>query len=147
MSVYSGIRWALRGERTSSSPQLYRMRKGSDRVDISPEHGRRFLVPALPRPGSDTSWRDTPQSPVILQVLSGVLLVCLGVLLGATWTTQALQPRLRRQAEERRRLNAEWLAVRTARRKLGRCPRCGSLLTELEWYLAPAIVEDSADDD
>jgi hypothetical protein len=47
-----------------------------------------------------------------LQVLSGVLLVCLGLLLGMTWTIQALQARLRRQAEERRRLNEEWLAIR-----------------------------------
>jgi hypothetical protein len=52
-------------------------------------------------------------------VLNAVLLVCLGVLLGATWTIQALQPKLRRQTEERRRLNEEWTAVRIARRQLG----------------------------
>jgi hypothetical protein len=52
---------------------------------------------------------------VTLQLLSGVLLVCLGLLLGMTWTIQALQPKLRRQAEERSRLNEEWSAVRMAR--------------------------------
>ncbi|MGH3547935.1 MAG: hypothetical protein ACRDQU_07430 [Pseudonocardiaceae bacterium] len=82
-----------------------------------------------------------------LQVLSAVLLVCLGMLLGATWTIQALQPRLRRQAEERRRLNQEWLAVRTAHRQRGDCPRCGSPWSERDWYIAPATVEDRPDDD
>ncbi|MGH3786262.1 MAG: hypothetical protein ACRDRG_06835 [Pseudonocardiaceae bacterium] len=82
-----------------------------------------------------------------LHVLSGVLLICGGILLGTTWTAQALHPKLRRQAEERRRLNEEWTAVRTARRQRGECPRCGSPLTELDWYLAPAIVEDLSDDD
>ncbi|MGH3779169.1 MAG: hypothetical protein ACRDRO_00695 [Pseudonocardiaceae bacterium] len=89
-----------------------------------------------------------------LQVLSGVLLVCLGLLLGTTWTTQALQPRLRRQAEERRRLNEEWLtireqwsALRTARRQLAKCPRCASPLIEQDWYFAPTLVADRLDDD
>ncbi|MDQ2884237.1 MAG: hypothetical protein M3Y48_24620 [Actinomycetota bacterium] len=82
-----------------------------------------------------------------LQVLSGVLLVCLGLLLGATWTIQALRPKLERQAEERRRLNEEWLAVRTARRQRGTCPRCGSPLSERNWYIAPTVVDDQPDDD
>lgn len=88
-------------------------------------------------PGSETPWRNTPQGTVTIQVLSAVLLVCLGLLLGASWTTQALQPNLRRQAEERRRLNAEWSAVRTARRQRDKCPRCGGPLSERDWYIAP----------
>jgi hypothetical protein len=84
---------------------------------------------------------------VTVQVLSAVLLVCLGVLFGATWTIQVLQPKLRRQAEQRRRLNEEWSAVRAARRQRRECPRCGRLLTELDWYLAPTVVEDRLDDD
>lgn len=100
-----------------------------------------------PRPGSGTSWRDAPQSTVSLQVLSGLLSLCLGLMLGATWTVQALQPKLRRQAEERRRLNEEWVAVRTARRQRGECPRCGSPLSEWDWYIAPAVVEVRPDDD
>jgi hypothetical protein len=84
---------------------------------------------------------------VTVQVLSAILLVCLGVLLGATWTIQISQPKLRRQAEQRRRLNEEWSAVRAARRQRRKCPRCGILLTELDWYLAPALVEDLLDGD
>jgi uncharacterized paraquat-inducible protein A len=84
---------------------------------------------------------------VTIQVLSVVLLVCLGLLLGTSWTTQALQPKLREQAEERRRLNEEWSAVRTARRQRGECPRCGSLLSEEHWYIASTIVEERPDDD
>ncbi|MGH3548360.1 MAG: hypothetical protein ACRDQU_09665 [Pseudonocardiaceae bacterium] len=82
-----------------------------------------------------------------VQVLSAILLVCLGVLLGATWTIQVWQPRLRRQAEQRRRLNEEWSAVRAARRQRRECPRCAALLTERDWYLAPALVEDLRYDD
>lgn len=82
-----------------------------------------------------------------LQVLVAVLLVCLGLLLGVSWTTQALEPKLRRQAEERRRLNAEWSAVRTARRQRGKCPRCASPLTENDWYIAPATANDPPNDD
>ncbi len=82
-----------------------------------------------------------------LQVLSGVLLVCLGLLLGTVWTTHALQPNLRRQAEERRRLDEEWSAVRAIRRQRGACPRCASPLSEWDWYFAPILVEDRPDDD
>jgi hypothetical protein len=67
---------------------------------------------------------------VTQQVLGAVLLVCLGMLLGGTWTIQALEHTLRRQAEERRRLNAEWSAVRATRRSQGQCPRCASPLPE-----------------
>ncbi|MDQ3762754.1 MAG: hypothetical protein M3460_14180 [Actinomycetota bacterium] len=63
-------------------------------------------------------------------LLGAVLLVCLGLLLGATWTTQALQPKLGQQAEERRRLNDEWLAIRTARQQRSECPRCARPLSE-----------------
>ncbi|MDQ4092431.1 MAG: hypothetical protein M3143_03135 [Actinomycetota bacterium] len=82
-----------------------------------------------------------------IEVLVAILLVCLGILLGTTWTTEALQPKLRRQAQERRRLNEEWSAVRTARWQRGTCPRCASLLAERDWYIAPTIVDDPPDDD
>ncbi len=85
---------------------------------------------------------------VLGQVLLGAaLLVCLGLLLGATWTAQALQARLRRQAEERRRLNEEWAAVRITRGHEEECPHCGYLLTEQDWYLEPTLVEYPPDDD
>ncbi|MGH3899422.1 MAG: hypothetical protein ACRDTA_14515 [Pseudonocardiaceae bacterium] len=79
--------------------------------------------------GNETSWRNAPQRTVI-EALVAVLLLCLGLLLGWSWTLQAVQPTLRRQAEERRRLNEEWSAVRAARRQRGECPRCGSPLSE-----------------
>ncbi|MGH3899371.1 MAG: hypothetical protein ACRDTA_14245 [Pseudonocardiaceae bacterium] len=65
-----------------------------------------------------------------IQVLGALLLLCLGLLLGASWTIQAVQPKLRRQAVERRRLNEEWSAVRTARRQREKCPRCAGPLSE-----------------
>ncbi|HEV7831183.1 MAG TPA: hypothetical protein VGP04_20540 [Pseudonocardiaceae bacterium] len=51
-----------------------------------------------------------------LTALAAVLLVCLGLLLGVTWTAQALQHKHRQLAEERRWLNEQWLMIRTARR-------------------------------
>ncbi|HKR52532.1 MAG TPA: hypothetical protein VJT72_23735 [Pseudonocardiaceae bacterium] len=74
-------------------------------------------------------WRSTPLYTVALMILVAVLLLCFGLLLGATWTVQALQPKLRRQAEERRRLNAEWVAVRAARQQQKTCPRCAFPIT------------------
>ncbi len=82
-----------------------------------------------------------------LMVLGAALLVCLGLLFGATWTVQALQHKLRQLAAERRRLNEEWSAVRTARRQRGECPRCAGPLSERDWFYAPVAVEDPSDDD
>lgn len=57
-------------------------------------------------------------------VIGGALLLCLGLLLGSAWTTQACQPKFRRYAEDRRRLNEEWQSLRLARQRAGRCPQC-----------------------
>ena len=76
------------------------------------------------------SWRNPPLRTVTIQVLGAALLVCFGLLLGSSWTVQALQPKLRRQAEERRRLNEEWSAVLATRVRQGTCLRCGSPLPE-----------------
>lgn len=107
-----------------------------DHVDISPERDYTLSRGAAgrPRAGSEMSWRNTPQNMVTLQVLGAVMLLCLGLLLGTSWTIQAVQPKLRRQAEERRRLNEEWLAVRAARRRQDECPRCAVSLMEQPWY-------------
>ncbi len=121
-----------------------------DHVGISPERDTFPQRTARgPRPGSDTSWRTPPPSRVTLQavLLIGGLGTCLGLLLGTTWTVQAFQPRLgRRAAEERRKLNDEWLAVRAARRQQVRCSRCAGPLPERDWYFAPATVEERDDD-
>lgn len=124
-----------------------------DHVGISPERDTPPRGTARgPQPGDATSWRDTPRSAVTWQVLGQVLLgaallVCLGLLLGATWTAQALQARFRRHAEERRRLNEEWAAVRTTRGHEEDCPHCGYPLTEQDWYVEPTLVEYPPDDD
>lgn len=105
-----------------------------------------------PPPTSRTSWRDVPQRAVTLPalgwlVLGALLLICFGLLLGASWTTQAMQPKLRQQAEERRRLNQEWVELRQAQRRLQRCPRCNWLLIRRNWYLTASLVDDPRDDD
>lgn len=106
-------------------------KRGGNHVNVSPE---RDALPAGtasgPWVGSESSWRNQPQSTVTIEVLGAVLLVCLGLLLGSSWTIQALQSNLRQQAAERRRLNAEWAAVSTVRKRRGRCPRCGIPLSE-----------------
>jgi uncharacterized protein YneF (UPF0154 family) len=84
---------------------------------------------------------------VTLQVLGAVLLICLGLLLGTTWTIQVFQSKLQRQAEERRRLNEEWLALRTTYLQRGRCPRCGTPLAEQGWWFAPTTVKERPDED
>jgi hypothetical protein len=66
---------------------------------------------------------STVTMSVALLALCGTLVLCAGLLLGAAWTIQALEPRLREQAKERRRLNEGWMALSAARRR-GQCPRC-----------------------
>lgn len=78
---------------------------------------------------------------VALLAMCGTLLVCIGLLLGAAWTTQALQPRLREQAEERRRLNEGWLALSAARRR-GQCPRCLISRPDHYYVMADALRDD-----
>lgn len=131
--------------REQRSPQL-------NRGGISPERGTPSRSAARgPLPEGEMPWRDAPQSAMTLELgwvlLAAILLVCLGLLLGATWTMQALQPQLNRQAEERRRLNEEWAAVRATRHQLSECPRCGCVLTRRDWYVTPTPAESPPDDD
>ncbi|HSZ28402.1 MAG TPA: hypothetical protein VK784_01430 [Pseudonocardiaceae bacterium] len=128
----------IRGNSPTAVPQPAppKQEGEGDHVDISPERDTPPRSPAGGSgPGSAASWRSAARSPVTLQVPADLLLVCLGILfglgllLGTTWTIQALQVRLRHQAEERRRLNAEWAAIRTARQQRVQCPRCGTPLS------------------
>ncbi|HET9117636.1 MAG TPA: hypothetical protein VFN75_06110 [Pseudonocardiaceae bacterium] len=80
-------------------------------------------------------------------LLGATLLVCLGLLLGSTWTVQALQARFRRLAQERRRLNDEWSAMRRGRRQQGQCARCARPLCEQDWYLTQTMIQEPSDDD
>lgn len=152
----TGRRPAAPGTVASGNPQPPpgpTWRKGKANVGISSERDTSPRVSALgPSPGRETSWRDTPQCTVTREVcgwilLGAALLVLLGLLLGWAWTNQALQPKLRKQAEERRRLNEEWRAVRTARRQQGECPRCASPLSQQDWYYTTILMEDPPDPD
>jgi hypothetical protein len=83
---------------------------------------------------------------MIVLMCGGLLLVCLGMLLGITWNIQMNQGTLRRQAEERRRLNNEWAAIRTLQRQQGECPCCESPLYEQNGRLGPKGIEERSDD-
>jgi len=75
------------------------------------------------------------------------LAVCFGLLLGTAWTIMAMQPRLRRQAEDRRKLNEEWVAVRSARQQQGRCPYCKLPQAEYDRYSEQTQRAEDPDDD
>ena len=100
-----------------------------------------------PQPGNTPSWRDMPQSTMMAQVLGALLLICLGLLLGTTWTIQAVHPKLKRQAEERRRLNQEWATIYSIRTRQATCIHCGFPQTDVGWYFEQAPIEDLPDDD
>jgi hypothetical protein len=82
-----------------------------------------------------------------MQVLTGILLACLGLLLGEARTNQALQPKHCRQAEERRRLNEKWRTVRTAQRRWRECPRCGKYTVSTGLVHRATAVENRLDGD
>ena len=92
----------------------------------------------------DNLRRNAPLTVVIMA--SAGLLICLGLLLGASWTGQLLQSEFRRRAEERRKLNEEWQEVRTARQR-SQCPRCRTPLSEQDFYLKTTVVEELPYDD
>ena len=151
-------RWHLetRGRRAPSRTTDDHITEGKgegDHVSIAPERGTPPRSPARgPWPGGATSRRNIPRSAVTWQTLGWILpvaalLVCLGLLLGSTWTTQALQPRLRRHAEERRRLNEDWLAIRSTRRRGEKCPHCAYPLTDWDWHFEQTLMGHSPDDD
>ena len=122
--VFSASRAAERGNPIAD-------KKGTDHVDIKLEHNAFALgMASRPQPGSGMSWRNAPEGAMSLLALSGTLLICLGLLLGASWTTQALQSKLSKQAQERRKLDEEWEALRNFRRQQSLCPHCGALLAE-----------------
>jgi hypothetical protein len=93
----------------------------------------------------DNLRRNAPLTMVIM--VSAGLLICLGLLLGASWTGQALQAEFRRRAQERRKLNEEWQEIRTARHYRSQCPRCRNHLSEQDSYLEPTVIEELPYDD
>ncbi|MBV9728472.1 MAG: hypothetical protein JO309_03475 [Pseudonocardiales bacterium] len=79
---------------------------------------------------------------ISLVIVGGLALLCLGLLLGVSWTNQTLLPELRQLAEERRKLNEEWAAIRTARQQRFHCPRCAGPVPERDWFSAPATPDE-----
>ena len=80
-----------------------------------------------------------------LLVVGSVVLVSVGGLIGATWTTQVLGGVSRRHAAERRSLNHGWRALENARRARGdtvHCAQCHQRLSESSWMLVGQPPED-----
>jgi hypothetical protein len=92
----------------------------------------------------DNVRRNAPLTMVI--IVSAGLLICLGLLLGESWTGQALQAESRRRADERRQLNEEWQAIRAAHHH-NQCPRCAGTLSPQDSYIKPIAIEESPYDD
>lgn len=81
------------------------------------------------REATEQPRRDVPaitMSTVWIAGLVGLLMLCLGLLLGSSWTVQALDRRCRQLASERRELNATRLAMQEETRL--RCSWCGNLI-------------------
>lgn len=78
--------------------------------------------------------------------LVAVVLVCVGGMLGASWTTQAMSTVSRRHATERRDLNEGWQELAEARQTsdAALCPRCDRPMTDPSWLL---VVDSSLDEE
>jgi hypothetical protein len=92
----------------------------------------------------DNLRRNSPLTMVI--ITSAGLLICLGLLLGGSWTRQALRADYRHRAEQCRQLTEQWQALRTARH-YNRCPHCTHPLSPHDSYHEPTIDEVPYDDD
>jgi hypothetical protein len=92
----------------------------------------------------DNLRRNAPLTMVI--ITSAGLLICLGLLLGGSWTRQALRADYRLRAEQRRQLSEQWQALRAAHHH-NRCPRCTSPLSPYDPDHEPTIDHAPHDDD
>lgn len=92
----------------------------------------------------DNLRRNTSLTMVI--ITSAGLLICLGLLLGGSWTRQALRADYRHRAEQRRQLTEEWQALRTARHH-NHCPHCTSPLSPYDSYHEPTTIDQAPYDD
>ncbi len=80
------------------------------------------------REATEQPRRDVPvitMSALWIAGIGGLLMLCIGLLLGSSWTVQALDRRCRRLARERREFNAWRRAVQEADL---RCSWCGELI-------------------
>ncbi|HEY0637816.1 MAG TPA: hypothetical protein VGD67_09230 [Pseudonocardiaceae bacterium] len=83
-----------------------------------------------------------------LALAAAAVLICLGGLLGSSWTAQALTTVSRRHAAERRNLDNGWRDLAMARRASGpvRCARCERTITDTSWLLVVDPPLDEEDD-
>jgi hypothetical protein len=76
-----------------------------------------------------------------IAIAAAILLICIGALLGATWTRRVLQERFRQrasqQAAERRMLATAWAAIH---RQRGECPHCIDPLPEQDRHFASRVI-------
>ena len=85
---------------------------------------------------------------IALLAVGTVVLFCVGGLVGAAWTTQAMGSVSRRHAAERRTLNDGWRALADARQASGapvHCARCHRHVSESSW-LTVVSAHDEEDD-
>jgi hypothetical protein len=83
-----------------------------------------------------------------LLAVGAVVLLGLGALLGASWTTQIMGGVSRRHAAERRRLNDAWRALEDARSARGEpthCARCHQRLSRSTWLMVVPATRDEDD--
>lgn len=83
-------------------------------------------------------------------VVAAVVLICLGGLIGATWTTQVMGTVSRRHATERKNLNDGWRALQDAKQSDGdpvHCARCHQTLAMSGRPLVSATAYIDEDDD
>lgn len=90
-----------------------------EHVDCDEERGAGAAADALCRGTEQPRWDAPPIKMISVWVggFIGLVMLCFGMLLGASWTVQALDQRCRRLAAERRELNEWRLALREASRR------------------------------
>jgi len=124
----------------------YRWTRSSNDDDFLSERDTPLRGTAGGPSRGSASRRYAPRNAVTLQVVIWALSVCLGLLLGSTWTHQILQASLQRQAQERRKLNEEWLLLHTARQRQSECPRCARRLPAHDWPHVSTLTENWPDE-
>ena len=81
--------------------------------------------------GTELPRRDIPpitMTAIWVTCIVGLLLLCLGALVGSAWTVQALNRQYRRLAIERRELNKQHRALQEISLPLARCVWCAGLI-------------------
>ncbi len=109
-----------------------RKRVGCEHVEHDGERGAGAAAAADGRRrGTELSRRDVPpitMTAVWVAGIVGLLLLCLGTLVGSSWTVQALDRQYRRLAIEQRELNESRRTLQETSLPLTRCVWCAKLI-------------------